>query len=797
MSAATLIFEIALTRVFAVAQGYHFAFMTVSLALLGSAASGSFLSLMQGRARAHLHRWLTTTAALSWFTIIGGYLVANYLPFDMYRVAWERSQLLYLALYYLALAAPFFFMGLGVSLLLTTQARRVNLVYFVNLAGSAAGCILVLAFLPLFGGAGTILCAALFAALAVILFSSTAPRRAFAISTLLISILLITLRPAFLEIRMSPYKSLSNLLRYPDARLLSTRWNAFSRVDVIRSSSIRSAPGLSLASPQQPPFQLGVTIDGDDLSPITGREKLDFLDYLPTALAYQLVSRPRALVINPRGGLDVLAALHHNAAEITVVEDNRLVARAVETYGDDLYADERVRVVHESPRTYARRVLAFADSAMGIAPWRSGTENAMRTALQTVEPFEIVQLSLSESFKPTTLGAYSLGEDYRYTVEAFRDFYRLLAPNGYLVISRWLQQPPAEETRALATVITALDKLGAEPRDQIIALRSFQTMVILVKNGIITPADVAALREFCATRQFDLVYYSGIAPDEVNRRFVLEQPYYYDAARSLLSPTLRERFYKRSIYDLRPATDDHPFFFHFFKWRQTPRILRDFGKTWQPFGGSGYLILVALLIIALLAAAVFILLPLRWLQRRTNYTTGKESVLLYFFALGIGYLFIEIPLMQRFILFLGQPTYSFAVVLGAILLFSGIGSLLSPRFPLRVILVILIGVVVLYPLLLPKVFNMFLGNSFPVRFLVTLILLAPLGTLMGMPFPHGITRVNHNAPDLVPWVWGINGAASVISSILATMLAVSFSFSVVLILGGVAYAVAYVNSDIH
>lgn len=802
LSVASLAFEITLTRVFSVAQWYHFAFMTVSIALLGFGASGSFLTLFPSLAGGPHHPSpgpsptrggevgqvgnLSYLAALFALSIVGSYLTINYIPFDSYRIAWERRQLLYLAIYYLSLTLPFFFSGLIVGALLAAQPARASTIYASNLAGSALGCLAAVAALPSLGGAGTVMLSALLGMLAVGAFARHALRFTLhsPLSTLYLASLAVfsflALKPLpFLQIRLSPYKGLSYALQYPGAEIVFSRWNAFSRIDVVRSGGIHSAPGLSLAYLGSPPPQLGLFTDGEDLSPITAtagdKARLrEFIGYLPTSLPYRLRPGAKVLIIEPRGGLDVLTALENGAASVTAVESNPLVVEAVrDAFGDwagRIYQDARVTVIAEEGRSYVRRV---------------------------GQQYDLIQLSLADGYRPVTSGAYSLSENYLYTQEAFMDYLAHLSEGGFLVVSRWLQLPPSEELRAGALAITALERSGVpHPEGRLVVIRTMRTALLLVKNGEFNAGEIEAVRDFCAEGKFDLVYYPGIHPAEANRYNVLPEPYYYRAFQDLLFAQDRARFYADYAFDVAPPTDDRPFFFHFFKWSQTPAILQAFGKTWQPFGGSGYFVLVALLALALLASAVLILLPLFFrrvtqpnLPQAVNLREVERGrVFLYFALLGLGYLFVEIPLMQRFILFLGHPIYAFATTLFALLLFSGLGSLICPRLPFLKMLVLLSVAILLYPLLLPHLFQLLLGQGFVLRLLASVVSLAPLGFLMGVPFPGGIALLDRLAPDLIPWAWGINGCLSVLASILSTMLAISFGFSWVLVGASLAYA---------
>jgi len=826
LSTAGLSFEITLTRVFSLAQWYHFAFMVVSVALLGFGASGSALVLFPPpRDPARLRRYTACTAVLFAVSVLLSFLTINFLPFDSYRIAWEPVQVLYMAVYFLALTLPFFFNGLLTGALLTVLPERTSPLYAANLLGSALGCLVAVLALPLLGGAGTILLSAALGMLAATLVAWDAKtshkqstivsvyRRArgerresgkaftsrrmpsfrhlsapsatlrtglcvlggkhlpatYFLILLTVALTALTIKPpAFLQIRLSPYKDLSYALQYPDATVLSRRWNAFSRVDVVQSRSIRSAPGLSLRSPVDFPAQRGLYTDGDLRSAITdpATPGLDvFLDHLPTALPYHLRPGASTLILEPGGGLDVLLALSEGASEVVAVESNPLAVRAVEDFGGNVYQDVRVRVVSEDGRAYVRR-------------------HAAR--------YDLVILALNGGQRPVVSGAYSLAENYLYTIEAFDAYLAHLNEGGLLVVSRWLQLPPSESLRAWALAVTALERAGVpHPERRLIAIRSWANSVILVKNGEFTAEDIEAMKAFCADRNFDLVYYPGIRAEEANHYSVVAGAPYYHTFHNLLFAPDRAVFYRDYPYDVRPPTDDRPFFFHFFKWSQTPQILQALGKTWQPFGGSGYFVLVALLLLALIASVGLIILPLT-LQRRKR-TEGKKGkhrvwIFAYFAFLGLGYLFVEIPLMQRFILFLGHPIYAFATVLFSLLLFSGIGSLLAHRFHPLVVLALLVGAILSYPLLLPAAFRLLLGWPLTLRIIAATVGLAPLGLLMGMPFPTGIATLKARAPDLIPWAWAINGCASVLSSILAAMLALSWGFWSVLFLAAAAYA---------
>jgi spermidine synthase len=776
LSAAMLAFELTLTRLFAVAQFYHFAFMVISLALLGAGASGSLLSVWPGLRR--YPAWWTAGFAAA---ALASYAVLNLIPFDSYAIAWDGRQAVYLVLTFAGAAVPFLFSGLAVGGLLAADTEGLHRVYAANLAGSAAGAVIALPLLGWVGGEGALFVSAALGLAAAGMYPAprrrvwTALRTAGITAGVLALMLVATVRPGWAAPRLSPYKALSQALLAPGAQHTFSEWGVQARVDVVESETIHVMPGLSQnALIDAPPRQAGMTLDGDNLQPLTALAPEDELAEtlaanVPEAAARTLRSDAgHVLVLYPGGGWSALMALAGGAPEVTLVERNPLVVDALRGqyagYTRGLYDDPRVDVRVIEGRTYARRA---------------------------GESFDVVIVALSDGFHPVTSGAYSLGEDYRYTVEAVEDYLDRLRPGGALIVTRWLQTPPTESLRTLGAIRAALVRRGAaDPAAQIAAFRSLRTMTFVVSNEPFTADDLAALRDFAASRAYDLVWLPGIAPGEVNQYARLPEPVYYmDFSALLADPAGFVRGYD---FDIRPARDDRPFFFHYFRWRQTPEVLAGLGRTWQPFGGSGYFVLVALLIVVAALAALFIVGPLVVGRTGAIRAAGPIRIraLAYFFALGLAFLFVEIPLAQRFILYVGQPVTALALVLFALLLFSGLGSLTAPRWPLRRALGLVVIAAALTPLALGWLFGATLGWPAAARIAAGVLSLAPLGTLMGVPFAGGIRLVERIAPGIVPWAWAINGSASVISGVLAVMAALSWGFTAVLWLGAAAYGAA-------
>jgi len=766
ISAGSLAFQVTLTRIFSLAQWYHFAFMAISLALLGIGASGSFLYIAPPSWKERLAKLIPWFGPAFSASVLLSYLAANYIPFDSYRIAWEPIQYFYLLAYFLSISLPFFWSGLSVGLSLATFPARSATLYAASLGGSALGCILPLATLPAVGGEGSVALCALIGMLAW-LGSLGGLRK---IPASLLGILLIVLAfnpPPFLEIKLSPYKELSQTLHQREAKLLLRRWNAFSRIDVVDAPTIHSAPGLSLSFQGKLPPQKAIFIDGSDPTPVTPVANLEFLDYTPSALPHLLRPQAKVLILESRGGFEVLTALKLGASHVTAVEGNPLVIWAVQDFlgefSGGIYRNPAVKVVNVEGRSFLK---------------------------STDEKFDLIILSLADSRRVITSGAYSLSENYLYTLEAFEDYLNHLTDNGILAIHRWFQVPPSESLKVGALAVKALKKAGAvNPSSHLIALRSWSTVLVLVGKRPFTSDEIEKVKAFCRGK-FDLVYYQGMREEEANVYNVLPEPYHYRAFVALLKD--EDKFTKAYPFDISPPTDDRPFFFHFFRWVQTPYILRMMGKVWLPFGGSGYLVLLILLGIAAFSALAFIIFPLRFAPAPGGIPTRAwAGVLAYFGLLGIGYIVVEVPLIQKLILFLDRPIYAFSIVVASLLVSSGVGSLLSGRAPWGLSLLAVSALALVYPWVIGKVFPGFMGLPLALRITLAGLILAPLGLLMGIPFPRGIRETGKNWPHLIPWAWGVNGALSVVGSISAAMLALSFGFRWALTAGSLAYLGAW------
>lgn len=796
LAGAALLLESTLTRLLAVAQFYHFAFLAVSLALLGFGVSGSLLALSprlygagQPEAGSQVCQRLLAASGIAFASSAAlAYALINWMPFDSYSIAWDRRQVGLFALYYLALAAPFMFAGLGIGGALASASGRSHRVYAANLLGSGLGALAAPAFLALAGVPGAFLASGVAGLLSAGLagpFRKPWLRRGLWAISLAAAAGIALLGTANLGGRaplgmvISPYKGLAHARRYPGSQALFGRWNAISRVDVIASAGTRLLPGLSYAFAGEIPPQHGLSLDADSLQPISLVSAGDFeaAAYLPEAVAFQLRPQARAAVLEPAGGLGVLQALSGGASQVTAVLGNPLVGRAVAHVAPqaDIYRHAKVRTVEEAPRVFLQR-----DGGA----------------------YDVLFLPLTDPYRPVTSGAYSLVETYPLTVEAFAAMLERLAPQGLLVATRWLQTPPSEEVRLIAALVEAMALRGIKrPQEALVAYRGVQTLTAILQPDGWTSGELAQVRAFLQQKRYDLVWAPGIDPAEVNRFNRLPEPVYYQAVRELFQAPDRRAFYAAYPFDITPPIDDRPFFFHFFKWSQTPELLAALGHTWQPFGGSGYFVLLALLALVSLFSAVLILAPLRFV-RRSGLPAASDGpperpaamrIFFYFAAIGLAFLFVEIPLIQRGILLLGHPTYAFTLVVLALLAFSSLGASLAraPGLRPRLAFAGLVALALITPWLVRWLSPAALALPFGLRGAAFGLSLAPLAVLMGLPFPLGLAWLEARAPQLVPWAWAVNGCASVVAAALAALLALSYGFTVVLLLGAAAYAAAF------
>ena len=771
-------------RALSIVQWHHFAYMIISLALLGYGASGTFIAIFKRRLEARFESAFAASALLFSVSMVLCFALGQRVPFNALEIVWDSRQFLYLALVYLVFFLPFFFAAACIGLAFTCRHRSISRIYFFDLVGAGVGAMLIIGLLFVFIPQNALLVLMMLPLIASLIMgiASSARTPLMLAQIIWLTLLVSGIPQQQLDLRISDYKGLSQALQVIDSRVLTISSSPLGLITVVESSTVpvRHAPGLSFGTRHVPPQQLSVFTDADSMSAITrfdgNLEALGFLGDVTAALPYALLDEPDVLVLGAGGGSDVLLALYHGANSIHAVELNPQMTGLVR----DTYA-EFAGFVYNDPRVTLH------------------TKEARGFVAQSDAQYDLIHIGLLDSFGASGAGVQSLNESYIYTVEAIREYLEHTRPGGMLAITRWLKHPPRDSLKLIATAVRALGSRGVnEPGNQLAVIRSWNTSTLLIKNGAFTPDDIASTKEFARTRSFDTAWFTGIQASDANRYNLLDQPYLYEGATALLGVRADE-YMKRYKFYIEPATDNRPYYFHFFKWATLPEVM-----ALRKVGGAGliewgYLILIATLLQATIAGLVMILLPLALVRR--NWPAGTAPRMgSYFLLLGFAFLFIEMAFIQKFILFLSHPLYSVAVVLSGFLIFAGIGSAWSETLSRKLegsshspVAIAAGGIALLalvYVLLLPLIFKAFIGYPDVVKIVMSIGLIAPLAVAMGMPFPLGLKRIAKTAPDFLPWAWGINGFASVTSAVLATLLAIEFGFNVVIVLALVLYAIA-------
>jgi hypothetical protein len=781
VSSTTLCLEISFIRFFSVSQQYHFAFLVVSIAFLGYGASGSYLSLLKNIHDKVQESFLSWTALIFSVSIPLSTFAANAIPFDLITLSWNSSQIFLIFLYYIVLSLPFFFAGMIISFAITRRPSSVTIIYFFDLLGAGVGALLtIFVFLPK-GDRGVILILSSFVLIAAWLFSvKMSVWFKVGIFLLLVTeICLFAAGPSWLSFRISSFKALPVALKYPNAKHLFTRWNAISRIDVIDSPAVRYAPGLSLLYMQNLPPQLGLSIDGGELNAITTCKtlqdsSLDFLPSLPSSFPYSLLERPRVLVLEPKGGLDILAALYFNASFVKVIEVNPLISHIVNeelsSFSGPVYEKEEIR---------------------------TETSNSRSALKKEKDDYDLITFSLADVFGSAGTGHYGFGEKYLYTIESFSNTLDRLSPNGLASMTLYLLPPPRQEIRILATWIEALRRMTDRPEAHLIAIRSWGTISYFIKKSPFVSEDIKILKDFADRNLFDLVYYPGIKPHEPNIHNQFDRPLYYDIALKLLSPSECQKFYAEYLFQVKPVSDDRPFFFNFFKLKKIKSTYTALGQKLLPLLQGEFLVFILLAQAALVAFALILLPVFIQHKRKIRSKISSMTVFFYFGLIGMSFIFLEITLIQKFILFLGHPVYSMALIIFALLFSSGTGSLLSKKIlgqdemkKVKIVFLLSAFIIITYSLVLPFFFTVLIGSNIILKLFVSFSMIFPLGFLMGFPFPTGIRLLKNERTKVIPWAWATNAFSSVVNSVAALVVAFWGGYTLVMIIAASGYLIA-------
>jgi hypothetical protein len=793
MAFASLLLEVAYTRVISFKLYYYYTFLVIGLALLGIGCGGVMVAISK-RLRA-----ATTDAIIMWGLIVAaasvivGYVAVAITPIDSlalwdYGTAASLRNLGWLIVVCVSLFASFVSIGVMLAALFGRRTANIGRLYFADLVGAGLACGVVVFALYWVGPPVTILAAGLIMALAGIRMAFTPPRRreastppgralakAPAVAGVVVAAALVAMLavPGLTpSIRVDDTKNIA--ASEPDSELFSG-WGAIFRVDAydFGDQYFLMHDGM-----------LGSAIhrwDGDPAS-------LTRFDDDPRLFAFTADGAPRddVLIVGAAGGNEVLASVYFGADRIDAVELN--------------------------PITHSLVVDRFADYAGRVAeyPGVNYVQGDGRTFLsRTDQQYDLIWYPAPDSYSATNAaasGAFVLSESYLYTSQTIIESLEHLRDSGVVVAQFGeldYERKPNRTSRYVATARKALTDLGVtDPGSHIVVLRSTASEVatystVLVKKTPFTPGEVADLTAAAAVVPGSEVRWAP-GTDVGLDGATIDAP----AVIASSSDTELADFLSSYPYEVGAITDDGPFFWHFAPFST---VLSQYASPIDATDlvdledAVGERVLILLLAVAVLMGAVFLLLPFVTIRDTWRQLPRKGTSLLYFGALGLGFMFFEISLIQRLVLFLGFPTYSLTVTLASILIFTGVGALISGRFagrprtvlaPLAAILVVLTG---FYLWGLPLITEGLLGWPLGARVAVAFLVLAPLGLTLGMFMPLGLGAVSALSPfgrEYVAWGWAINGFASITGAVLTTLLAMVFGFTVVLVIALGVYGVA-------
>jgi spermidine synthase len=769
-SLGVLLLEVALTRIFSFTIWYHFAYLTISVALLGFGAAGSILAAYPGLLDDPA-KLLRRSCLLAGVGVIIALVVVSAVPLDPLSVLRDRAQLLNLIIYYVVVTIPFLASGFAIAGTLTIAPERVARLYFYDLVGAGLACFLVVPLIWWLGTPTTVALSTAAFAIAAIAYTSRPSARLVA-AAVVVAIAGVAIgtrvdftpgRNKFISIHMAT-----------GARPVFHRWTPINRVDAVAwddakqntrtgyrdwgSSKKYDGPGLN--------FRM-IGYDGDSCASMYrfdgDPKELEWFHHHVFKAPYVVKPEPEVLIIGVGGGTDILNAIANRAKRIVGIELNPITVEL----GKRDYAD------------YNGGIFNRPEVTMIAAEGR----NYLRSHSDT---YDMIEINSVDTLSALSSGAYVLSESYLYTSDAVSDYLAHLKPGGVFAMAMGdfnvPGQPARHTVRLLSNVRRALLERGVtRPETHVAVIGSREGVAMahtLVKTEPFTPEEIQRLDAFVAAEDFTF----WTRPDKRVE---------HDAATILWADDAeRDRFYDTADLNFRATTDESPFFFNFYKWTSLARHSGELDAA-RTFA-TGQIVLVIMLLQSLIFASLLILAPLLRLRGALSDVPRLIGYVLYFVALGLGFILLEISFIQRFVLYLGYPTYALSVVLFSLLSFTGLGSYFSGRIdiPERTLPRLWIALAVLsvaYLVGLPPFFGVTLGAGLAVRIAISIALLAPLGIVLGMFFPLGIRMVTEVSRQFVPWAWAINGCATVVGTILAVIAGITWDFRGVTLLALAIY----------
>jgi hypothetical protein len=773
VSMASLLLELALTRLFSVVLFYHFAFFAISVALLGLGSGGVFAHIRQAWLERFDMRALgSRLCLLNSIFILASVEVVLHTPVSLEVTGQNFGKL---TIIYLAAAVPFFLTGLLFSVLFARSSSQIPYLYGADLAGGASACLLVVPLLNFIGAPNALLLASACMAVAAALWADQIKLRRMAYALAAVFVLLMAANYSGKIIDVIYAKG-----AYRDPKWVEySRWNAISRIEVNTQLGGRyividadATTAIMNVDPARWDHDGAPTPTHTGLPAKPGFNWKKSLMAAAPSVANVLRPHGEFAIIGPGGGVDVMRAVASGSPNVTGIEINPTIVNNVmrgryADYSFHLYDLPQVHIHVQDGRSYVR---------------------------SSHDKYDVVQMTLVDTWASTAAGAFALSENNLYTIEAFREYFSHLKPDGMIAITRWEFRQPREALRVVSQAIESLHQVGvADPRQHFVLVadgglnEDGRPVLVLAKKTPFTASEYAAVAAHVRENQ-NLIWlnptaeYAGLQP----------LPPAAAAFHDLIESNNPSLFARDYAYNVGPVSDSAPFFFFTLKTRHViANILAGTGHGMDWRINLGVVVLGMLLIISILAVAAFLILPLALHRRHENNArTTSILALLFFIAVGFGYILVEISLIQRFVLFLGHPTYALTVVVFLLLLSSGAGSVAARRWipegnRILPLLGLIAGLILLNVLVLPRLLSIAIGLPFIIKLVLSGVVLAPLGFLMGMPFPTGLRLVK-----TVEWAWALNAAASVLGSVMAMIIAIHYGLTVTLVCAAVAYLLA-------
>ena len=759
VSALTLELEFLQTRIFSFILWHHFVYMVITVALLGYAAAGTLLSTIKRFKTMSDPEFFSIFLILFSTSIFISTKLAPLSTRNLFQLKPDFATIVKIAVSCLITMVPYLFSGFIIGGAFVRFPRKTSYLYFANLTGSATGCVAFVYLISLLGG-DVLLVLSCYSALflLLLLLKKEVQKYKRAIPFIVLWIIILAISPYFTSNSPEEHKQFFSMFSY-DTVVEKTLWNPIARVDVI-SKHIQS------------PIKY-IVMDGDAQAMLFSPALLKNKDIAPLRqMGYALLPREseRTLIIGAGGGFDTYYALKNGSQKIDAVEINhstvKLVTGAYAGFLDHLFTKPGVNLYLEDGRSFVHN---------------------------SRNQYDIINLFATDSLLALSVGAYVMADNYLYTTEAFCDYLTHLTDEGYLQISRWYNpQLPAESLRIFTTAFTALRKMGVQdPSSHIVVLEDFSGWTMhIIKRTLFTDEEK---RKIASPALKQAKRYSVLYPEDITDQTNGPGNVFTEFSRKFLNGNEAE-FYHAYPAKVKPVTDDSPFFYQFAKLSSYSKTVETADVYYDRIRGIWHLfVLSSLLIASLVLSAALIIAPLVVSRKKLSKNANPPFIVTFFLFIGLGFMLFEMAVIQKLVLFLGHPIYSMATVIPSLLAFAGLGSLASSRLKnLKLSIGIATALAGIAVILTPQVVALFseplMLLPLGAKIMVVILLTAPTGFILGIPFPTGLRVLNRDGgEDAVPWAWAVNGSASVISSVLAVIIAMQFGFHADIVIGGICY----------